>query len=408
MKRGLMLGFVLLSVLMLNLASAIEMDFSSATAESANMQIMSLKHEPYPVEPGEVFDLWVKVQNNGRETATNAACRLVLDNPFSIYQGELVQSWGVLNPGNTALFKYKLLVSNDAVDGDTELRIECTENPISGIWRGIKANITVQTRYPTLNIKSIKTEPSAIAPGRKADLVIVLENMADSSMKDIDIKIDFSNVPFAPYQEIGEKKLRRLNAGSADTLTFSIVAMPNAEGGIHKVPVEITYTDNIGTAHDINATISIEINSMPDLFFSVDTASQLTTSQKTGDISIKVTNRGLTNIKYFSMKMLPSRQIKMISTDTAYIGDVDSDDSEVADFRITAKSSKLIIPLEVSYRDVSNNPYIEQTNITYNLPSASETGKKGTNWILIIIVLIAIIFVYIKKKSIFGWIKSKF
>jgi LPXTG-motif cell wall-anchored protein len=160
------------------------------------------------------------------------------------------------------------------------------------------------------------------------------------------------------------------------------------------------YSDNLGAAHDINATISIEINSMPDLFFSVDTASQITTSQKTGDISIKVTNRGLTNIKYFSMKMLPSKQIKMISTDTAYIGDVDSDDSEVADFRITAKSSKLIIPLEVSYRDVSNNPYTEQINVTYNLPSASETGQKGTNWILIIIILIALIAIYIKRRAI--------
>ena len=400
MKRGLILGAVLIAVLMLNLASAIEMDFSSAAAESANMQIMSLKYEPYPVEPGEVFDLWVKVQNNGQGTATNAACRLVLDNPFSIYQGDSIQYGGVLNPGNTVLFKYKLLVSNNAADGDTELKIECTENSISGSWRGIKANITVQSRYPTLNIVSVKTEPSAIAPGRKADLVIVLENMADSSMKDIDVKIDFSSVPFAPYQEIGEKKLNRLNAGSSDTLTFSIVALASAEGGIYKVPVEISYTDNIGTAHDINATISIEINSMPDLFFSVDMASQITTSQKTGDISIKVTNRGLTNIKYFSMKMLPSKQIKMISTDTAYIGDVDSDDSEVADFRITAKSSKLIIPLEVSYRDVSNNPYTEQINVTYNLPSASETGKGGTNWILIIIILIALIAIYIKRRAI--------
>jgi hypothetical protein len=394
----------------ISLASAIEVNVSSSSSslpDTANLIVSSLRYEPYPVEPGEVFDLWIKIENNGKQQAQNAACRLVLDNPFSLYQGDLIQTWGILGSRQQAVFEYKLRVSESAAEGENELKVECAEDAGAGTWRQTSLMIKVQSRYPTLNIKSVETEPSAITPGHKADLIILLENMADSSMKDINIKIDFTSVPFAPYQEIGEKKLRMLESGKNESLIFSIVALPSAEGGIYKVPVEIAYTDNVGTSQSIDAIISLEINSMPDLYVTAD-SSELTRSTRTGTINLKVTNKGLTNIKFMNVKMLQSKQIKIISPNMVYIGDVDSDDSETAEFKITAKSTKLTIPLELSYRDVSNNLYTEQVNVTYNLLSNSEAGKGGTNWILIIIILAAIIFAYIKRKIISGWIKSKF
>lgn len=401
--------FILALATILPLASAIEVQLSqpSTSPYAANLIVSSLKYEPYPVEPGEIFDLWVKIQNSGQQQAKDATCRLVLDNPFSIYQGEQTQHYGLLGSQDQAVFKYTLKADNNAADGENEIIIECTEDGSSGAWKQTKSNITIQSRYPTLNIAKIETEPSAIAPGHKADLILTLQNTADSSMKDITVKIDFALVPFAPYGEMGEKKLKRLNAGSTEELISSIVALPTAEGGIYKVPISISYTDNLGTAHDINDYISIEVNSKPDLYVTVD-SSELTKSSKTGEIAFKITNKGLTNIKFMDVKLLSSNQIKLISTDSVYVGDVDSDDSQTVDFKITAKSSKLVIPLEMNYRDVSNNPYTEQVNVTYNLPSAAEAGKGGTNWLVIIIVLIAIIFAYIKRKTILGWIKSKF
>ncbi|MEM2956249.1 MAG: COG1361 S-layer family protein [Candidatus Pacearchaeota archaeon] len=410
-KKNVLLGLsFFIIILLISLTSAIEINLSQSSYEmpdTANIQIMSLKYEPYPVEPGEVFELWIKIENDGKQETKDATCKLILDNPFLLYQGELIQSYGILSPRDQAIFKYKIKVDENAVDGDNILKVECSPNPKTGFWKQTEIAIKVQTRYPTLNILNVKTNPSAITPGHKADLTFTIENTADSSMKDINIKIDFSSVPFAPYQEIGEKKLRRLNAGTNETLTFSIVSLPNAEGGIYKVPIEISYTDDLGTAHSINAIISLEINSKPDLYVFVD-SSQLTTSKTIGEITFKVINRGLTDIKFVSLKILPSKQIKLISPDIAYIGDIDSDDSETADFKITVKSSRLNIPIEMTYRDVSNNLYIEQLNISYNLPSTAEAGKGGINWIVIIMIIILIVFAYIKRKPILGWIKSKF
>jgi len=397
----------LLLVITSSAALAIEIDLSSsATSSTSSLQVSSLKYEPYPVEPGEIFDLWVKVRNNGNMPTKDATCRLAADNPFSLYQGEMEQHYGILGPGNEAILKYTLKVSNDAADGDNPINIECTDDAISGVWQRAIANITIQSRYPTLNIVKVETEPSAIEPGHKADLILSMENSADSSMKDIDVKLDFSDVPFAPYNSIGEQKLRRLDPADTQELTFNIVALPTAEGGIYKVPISISYTDNLGTAHSINDMISIEINSMPDFYLTVD-SSALTSSSRTGDITLKITNKGLTNIKFMNLKILSSKQLKIISADTVYVGSIDSDDSQTADFKITAKSSNLIIPVEMDYRDANNNLYTTQANVTYILPSAAEAGQSGVNWLVILIIIALVVFAFIKRHKILNWIKRR-
>jgi len=407
--KSLFIFSALFLVLAISTALAIELDLSSSSetpSSSANLIVSSAKYEPYPVEPGELFELWIRIKNDGQQTAKDATCKLVLDNPFSLYQGELIQSYGSLVAGGETVFKYQLRVADNAADRENELKIECSDNPLLGSWKQTKLAITVRTRYPTLNIAKVETEPSAIAPGHRADLLLTFENNADTSMKDISVKIDFSSVPFAPYGEIGEQKLRILAPSESKVLTFSIVALSTAEGGIYKIPINLSYTDNAGNAYSSSNVISVDVNSKPDLFLAVE-SSEMTTSKKTGLVSLKIINRGLTNIKYMSMKMLFSKQIKLISADTVYIGDVDSDDSETADFRITAKTSKLNIPLELIYRDVNNNPFTEQVNVTYNLPSDSEIGKGGINWPVVLIIIVLIVFIFIKRHKILNWIRRR-
>lgn len=401
-KRGLIAAF-LFAALLISLSSvqAYEQNFSSTVTDFANIQFLSLRYEPYPVEPGEQFKLWIKIQNVGSKAAEDARCRIIPDNPFSIYQGQSEKAYGRLDSANV-VFDFVLKVNESAVEGDNELAVECTDNPSHG-WLRKKIIIKIQTRYATLNIVNVRTSPEFIEPGQNAQLLLSLENMADSSMKDIDVKLDFSSVSLAPYQEIGEKKLRRLNAGEINDLIFSIMALPDAKGGMYKVPLRITYTDELGKEYSINGTVSIEVNSKPELEAYVDSTT-LTKSSKTGKIVLKIVNKGLTDIKFMSIRLLGSRDIKIILGDTAYIGNIDSDDFETADFRITAKKSKLIIPAEMDYRDINNKQHSEQVNVTFNLASPSELGTGGgSSWLFWIILPAIAIIAYVKRK----WILEK-
>jgi len=410
MKRGMKLLLLLLPVFLINNAWALEQiirENPTIIPDSASVRIYSFKYEPYPVEPGESFDLWVKVQNIGSKTASDAACNLITENPFILYRGNRLQKYGPLGSKEFAVFNYRIKVDENAVEGFNKLKVLCTDDPAKDRWIDDNVSIKIQTRYPTLNIVNVATNPSFLEPGQKAQLLITLENLADSSMKDVNVKIDFSKVPIAPIGEMGEKKLRRINAGEINDILFNVAALPDAEGGIYKVPVLLTYTDDIGTAYSVDGTIAVEINSEPDFYITLDSTT-MTQSQKTGNIILKIVNRGLTNVKFLSVKILPVKDVKTISGDSVYIGDIDSNDFETADFRLKVSSDKIVLPLEIDYRDISNKKHSNQINFTLDLASSSDLNGRSINWIAIIALIILVYFYFRKKEAINVRLKNLF
>jgi hypothetical protein len=282
------------------------------------------------------------------------------------------------------------------VQGDNELQVWCTKDSSSDIWSVQKINILIQTRYPTLNIKGIKTEPQIISPGEDSKLLFTMENLADSAMKDINVKLDLSSVNFAPIGEMAEKKLRVLESGGIADLIFSIKALPDTKGGVYKIPFTLTYSDNIGTNYSQEGLIAVEVGSKPEMIYSIDSAT-ISKSSKMGEISIKIINTGLSNLKLLSSEILPSEKFKLLSSSVIYIGDIDSDDFGTATYKLTVKTSKdFDIPLKISFRDTSNTKYTNYVNVTFKMLSASEMGQKsifGTLITILIIIAIALILI---------------
>jgi len=362
----------------------------------SSLLITGLKYEPYPVIPGETFDLWVKVENRGTNSFDNATCMLKPDYPFSIYQGEAVKSYGKLNAGDSVVFQFKLKVDQNSVQGVNEIQLWCTSDPITDNWKVEKIGITVQTKYPTLNIKGIKTEPSVISPGENSMLLISIENLADSPMTDVNVKLDLSSVNIAPSGEVAEKKLRLIDARSIADIIFNIKAMPDATGGIYKVPFALSYTDNIGNRYNQTGIIGVEVGSKPELIYSVDSAT-ISKSQKIGEVSIKIINTGLSDLKLLSTEILQSKNFKLLSSSPiVYIGDVDSDDFGTASYKLSVKTSNNFeIPLKVSFRDTGNTKYVEYVNVTFNMLSAKELGKGSIFWTVISVVIVVMILLVI-------------
>jgi len=79
-------------------------------------------------------------------------------------------------------------------------------------------------------------------------------------------------------------------------MTFDLVTLPEADGGIYKIPLTITYTDESGESYSKEDIIGLSVSSSPDLLITIDN-SEIGKKTKTGNIVIKIVNRGLTNIK---------------------------------------------------------------------------------------------------------------
>lgn len=385
------IGLLLFAIIVLSVAV-----FSAArVSDSSKIDVILTSQTPDPVEPGSTVELRFTISNNGGDAAADMEFEVLPEYPFSLYKGSAVQSLGTLQPNqkgsNAAIVYYKLKVDDNAVEGDHKIDIRYKFGKLS--WVYVEDFIVrVRTADAILSVDSIESYPSEIVPGETAKIDFNLKNLADSIIRDIKIKIDLSSssTPFSPIKSTTEKKLSQISSNESAIVSFEIIATPSATAGIYKIPVNISYTDGIGTKYSKADLIGLIIGSRPDIMAYVDSY-----DETTGAVIIKIVNKGLTNVKLMHVKLGESKKYTINSPEKIYIGNIDTDDYETADFKLILKSSKdLILPLTIAYMDANNNQFTEERNISLKTTPKSIIGSiiKG---LLIIIVIVGIgLFIY--------------
>ena len=84
---------ILALLLLVPIAFAVETSNIHPTVDfsPAYFQVVSTKYEPYPAEPGEYFDLWLKVRNIGNVEAPDFKFTLKPNYPFSLDPSEVAE-----------------------------------------------------------------------------------------------------------------------------------------------------------------------------------------------------------------------------------------------------------------------------------------------------------------------------
>ncbi|MCH8014624.1 MAG: hypothetical protein IH823_07605, partial [Candidatus Dadabacteria bacterium] len=89
-----------------------------------------------------------------------------------------------------------------------------------------------------------------------------------------------------------------------------------------------------------------------------------------------------------------------------YLGNIDSDDFETADFDLFVKKTnerQITLPLILEYKDANNNDFKDSINLNLNLYSTSEAKKFGLKkrnkfvGILIITIIVGVGLFYHRK-----------
>jgi len=246
-----------------------------------------------------------------------------------------------------------------------------------------------------LYISEVSTTPAQIAPGADGTVNMALENIGDSELRDIRIEL---NLPaeLATYQDASKKKIDSLASGTLTDISFKIIAIPSADEGVYKVPVNFKYINSIGDEKSENNTISVSIGSSPQLIAELS-SSEVYKGNSLGNIKIKVINNNVGNVKFLKVVLGDSEDYKIIGTNLDYIGDLNSDDFSEVTFKINANDDKkiIVLPVTLNYKDSLNRDYTQNLQINFNVPSAKEAGIKtsytGIFILLIIIVVVAVI-----------------
>jgi hypothetical protein len=371
-----------------------------------------VSQSPDPVEPGQIVTVKFKISNSGVETKKDAIFKILPKFPFKLYGDVAEKNIGKIrsySAGSDAeIVEFDLKVDEQAVEGEANIDLEVLFNGAGMSYKNGEFTIDIQTHDAVLDITSITAEPAQIPPGETSKVSIQVKNLADSLLKDIKFKLDLSSddLPLAPYQSSSERILAKLQSGYQNTLTFTIIADPEATPGLHKVPVTITYNDEKGNANSIADTLAISIGDTPKIVPFIKKSTVLQKS-KEGILTLGLANAGTTDVKFVELFILPSEDYQLITTsDYIYLGDIDSDDTESEEINIYVNSGvkKLQFPIRLKYVDANNKPYQQQFNLELQLYSTSQLKKFGIiqtsmTGFYILILILAVGSYYFKRKK---------
>lgn len=268
--------------------------------------------------------------------------------------------------------------------------------------------ISMLSLASALTITSVDTTPETIAPGEASTIRISVDNEGSDDVEDISISLDLTDsaLPFAPYGSSSEVSFDEIREGRAKYAEFEIIALSNAESGIYKIPLEISY--KIKGETEINtkkSLIGISVSSKPIIDAGIEDG--LLLKGQESKFSIKVTNKGLSNVKFLEIELKEGIYYTLLSQKNIYIGDINSDDFDTAEFNVFFKEnspSRVNLPMIIKYKDGLNNQYEEN----FNLPATIYTAKQATDLGLIaksntstyVVAGIVIIIVYIVYRRI--------
>jgi hypothetical protein len=250
-----------------------------------------------------------------------------------------------------------------------------------------------------LAINSVTMNPTNIKPGDSSTVVISLKNNGDNDLTDVSINLDFTNLPLAPYNSGSQDNFDTIESGKIKDAEFNIIATNDAQPGIYKIPVIINYNENdvIKTQQSV---ISMTVNSQP--IIDLINQDSLLLKGQNNKITLQVINKGLANVKFLELDVGSSTHYSITSQSNLYIGDVDANDFQTADFNIfftnTAPRS-INLPVTIIYKDITNKQYTQSFDIplkTYTTSEAQSLGLLPTSslgYIILIIIILIIIFI---------------
>lgn len=247
-----------------------------------------------------------------------------------------------------------------------------------------------------LSIKDVDSTPKEIMPGETAEITLEIENTLGEEITNLNVKLDLSEIPFAPYQSSAEEFVEELSNGEDYAFDFEIIVLPETSAGIYKIPVIMEYLDSNQTpAEPKTGLISVVVNSEVELntFFE----DSVLIRGKENTFSIKIVNSGLADVRFSYISIREVVGITIISEQEQYIGDIDSDDFDTAEYTVyigPEAASEITLPLTLEYRDATNKEFVEQKEITlkvYSLKEAQDLGLvKKPNFILPIVISLTI------------------
>jgi len=309
------------------------------------------------------------------------------------------------------MLKFYLFVADNTPEVSNDLILTYNMNGDSYLYT-VKLPIDIKSAEAPISVSSVSMSPEVITPGSKAKLTLAIKNLAKSSnVRDVQVSLYLdpviasttivSDIPFVTTSS-NKKSLDRIMPGQTSEFTFELLAYPEAESKVYKLPVIISYKDDAGNNYSTTYLVGVQINSKPDLLLNIDSSS-LNKKVQQGDVVFNIINKGVNNMKLMTITLNAGESYDVLdATNTIYIGKVDSDDFQTAKFNVkTTETENVKFNVTLEYRDALNNEFTDNRVVDYVLrePLDGNGGSPATTIIVLIVIAAGIFFWFRKRKK---------
>jgi hypothetical protein len=243
-------------------------------------------------------------------------------------------------------------------------------------------------------------------PGEQKDIKIEIENNLNYDIERISLLLNLENTPFTAIGN-SEKNLEELDEGDDDKFIFTLKSSTDITPGDYNIYYKLKYInaeDSNSSQEEKTGSFGIRVSAKTDIDFSIETKEAII--GKKGEVSLKIINKGLGKIKFVSVQLFPEG-FELLSSDKIYIGNIDSDDSDFANFDVIFKNSNSKLNAKIEYKNFDNEDSSKIISIpikVYTQEEALQLGLINKNttglYIGIIIFILIIWFIYRKIRKI--------
>ncbi|MCJ7450264.1 MAG: COG1361 S-layer family protein [Candidatus Nanohaloarchaeota archaeon QJJ-9] len=358
-----------------------------AAGPTVNFEIKKRKTEPAPLRTSEYADVWLKVVNQGSMEAENANVTFIPSYPFETDPGEKT-SWdlGTMYPGEEYRIHMQVKVDENAVHGTNYLNFK-SYLPSSGVEVEEKVPVEIRTDDAALVVSNIDF-PEKVGPGTSNSMGLSIKNLADSQLKNIDVSLGLASeeLPFAT-RGTSMNRIEKIEPGESAETSFDISADQDAENGLYKIPITLEYEDEAGNQHTTEPITGLVVGGSSDLEVGVNQKDDLFPGSK-GSVTLRITNQGDGRARFVSLKVPEGEGYEVLSTSEIYLGNMDSDDYQTAEFDLYVENgSDISLPAELHYRDDTGEKIEDTRHVDLQVYGQDEISKynlqEGRSFLLI-------------------------
>ena len=399
----------------------------TTSRRGANLQLILIGTEPVPLMKGEYADVRVKLRNTGYSKAKNVELEYVPEYPFSIDPDrDKTKYFGDIEQGEEYHARFQVRVDDNAVSGEHDLKFRTSTEVAT---RSHNVPVDVRTREAVISVEEVSVEDDLIPPSMTKEVSLEISNLADSTMRNIDISLGLrpeagspeeaqfgmegmdtgEEIPLITVGETTEKRISSIAPKETSKVTFPVKADSDADEKAYKVPIGLRYEDEMGNEFQKLEYTGITVGGIPELETGIASIDEYPVSGEVRDVSIRMINRGLSKAKFVKMEVLEHESFEVIGERDEYIGEMEPDDYDSSSFKIYIEEGveEVEIPLSLEYRDSEGNVMEEEQTVSFGtydreyLESIGliEDGRGVLTALLIVIAIVVLVIIYRKKKN---------